>query len=625
MLNHLSLKKCFKDSTFNPVAIFFLAFSVRFCLSWYLLGLSWHYAGDGYENARLLEHIVGSNCYMPPGQYLFAGCINQLFSQPQYFLLRVATIVLSALVSVNIYRIGRDAYGTPVGAIAGYASVFSLTFIFHSWTFYGTTLAACLFSFFIVHFLRMMQCPRKRDSIAAGVFLGLSALTRTEMLIFVPIAFFWFLVVKGRKKGYVTSIVTMVLITSAVVSCWTVRNYVVCDKFVLVSSNGAVNFFIGNNPIQRGRYFLPPAFQDAKEDFFLSGLIYDLEHPGWFVHFYSEKFKLYWSPSTREHPKQLLDSRFGKSAVRLFNDKFEQSRLNRFIQNPRLNEFYTLSTMLYSCAIGVFWFFVFLGMIYGQLCWRKTCFLIGLCFASALVFSLFFTGANRFFVPILPCLYSIMGFGVFFLYRAQRLGKVEVKTLLWRNGFLVLLLLALFLCRELFIYYPAEKQETIEELSMWNVMSMGEESVRLIIMGSQLAYPVKSGSTTSEAFSVWLGEKAIPHISQAGKKPSNEKFYFKDVKDLLCKKAFVINVPHTMMNSFVGETKLDNLKVTGREIVQSLQGKITVSYVPAWQFRSWFEAVINSLLEHLKGRQTRTYGSRISRNLSPILLRSRTV
>ena len=147
----------------------------------------------------------------------------------------------------------------------------------------------------------------------------------------------------------------------------------------------------------------------------------------------------------------------------------------------------------------------------------------------------------------------------------------------------------------------------------------------MIIMGSQLAYPVKSDSFTSDAFSVWLGDKEIPHISQSGQTPGDEKFYFKDVKDLLCKNAFVLNVPHVLMNSFVGESKRDDGKVTVKEIVQSLKGKIRVRYVPAWQFRSWFETGINSLLMYLKGRQAQNHGYPISKNLSAILLRLRAV
>jgi hypothetical protein len=588
--------------------------------------LSWQYdTGDGYENAQLLEHIVGSNCYMPPGQYLFAGCINQFFLEPQYLLLRIATIVLSALVSVNIYRVGRDVYGTPVGVIAGYASVVSLPFIFHSWTFYGTTLAACLFSFFIVHFLRIMQCPRKWDNIAAGLFLGLSALTRAEMLIFAPVALFWFLVVKGSRKEYLKNILTVLVVAAVVIGSWTVRNYLVCDKVVLVSSNGGVNFFIGNNPVQRGGYFPPRAMNSESGDFLLSGLIYDLEHPGWFVRFFREKCKLCWSSGTWEHPKQLLESRFDKSTIRLFSDTFEESRLNNFIQNPRLDQIHAFVIMFYSVVIGAFWFLVVAGIIYSHLFWRKSYFLIGICLVSVFVFSLFFSGANRFFVPILPCLYIIMGSGVLFLYQLPRLWGEEVKTLLKRNGLLFIVLLGASLCRGLFIYYPAEKLETIEELRTWNVISMGDASVRLIIMGSQLAYPVQSDSLNSDAFSVWLGEKEIPHISQAGQTPSDEKFYFKDVKDILCRNAFVLNVPHVLMDNFVDESKRDGGKVTGKEIVQSLEGKIRVGYVPAWQFRPWFETGINSLFKNLKERQSQTDENYISGNVSSILHRLRTL
>jgi hypothetical protein len=562
---------------------------------------------------------------MPPGQYLFAGSINQFFAEPQYLLLRITTIVLSALVSVNSYRIGRDIYGSPVGVVAGCASVVSLPLIFHSWTFYATTLAACLFSFFVVHFLRVMMFARKRDCIAAGVFLGLSVLTRTEMLIFAPIALIWFIVVKGIRKEHLEALVTVLLITAGVILPWSLRNYLMCDKVVLVSSNGGVNFFIGNNPLQRGGYFPPRAMKNEGGNFLVSGLTYDLEHPGWFVHFLREKSILYNSSATWEHPRQLLESRFQKSALRMFNETFEESRLGRLIQDPRLDWVFGSVSMLYGIVIGVFWLLVIAGIFYSHLFWKQSYFLIGIWLASVLVFSLFFSGANRWFIPVLPYLYIIMGSGVVFLYRLPRLRGEEVKTLVWANGLVVFLLCAVFLSRRCFIYYPEQKQETIEELHAWNLISMGEESVRLLIVGSQLSYPVKHDSMTSDSFSVMLGGKKIPHISRAGDTPNDEKFYFKEIKGFLCSNGFVLNVPHGLMNGFVADTKRNPWKVTGKEIVQSLAGKITVSYVPAWQFRGWVEAGINSLLKRFKERQARIYGGNISGHLSSVLLRLRTV
>ncbi|MDX1777712.1 MAG: glycosyltransferase family 39 protein, partial [Thermodesulfobacteriota bacterium] len=537
----------------------------------------------------------------------------------------IATIILSALLSVNIYRIGKDVYGQPVGVIAGYSSVVSLPLIFHSWTFYATTLAACLFSFFVIHFLRLIKFDRNRDGIAAGIFLGLSVLTRTEMLIFAPVGLIWFLVVKGIRNEYLGSIFTVLLIAALVILPWTVRNYLVCEKVVLVSSNGGVNFFIGNNPLQRGGYFPPRAMNNKSGNFLLTGLTYDLEHPGWFIHFFKEKGLLYGSSRTWEHPKQLLESRFEKSALRMFNDRFEESRLSGFIRDSRLDPVFDRVNMLYTIVIGVFWLLVTAGIFYSHLFWRESYFLMGIWLTSVVVFSLFFSGANRWFVPILPYLYIIMGSGVVFLYRLPSFKGEEVKKLVWVNGLLVLLLLGVFLSRKLLIYYPETTKETIEELHAWNLISMGEESVRLLIMGSQLSYPVKPDSMTSDSFSVMLEGREIPHISQAGDTPRDEKFYFKDVKEFLCNNGFVINVPHGLMNSFLTDTKGIREKVTGKEIVQSLEGKITVSYVPAWKFRGWVEAGINSLLDRLKGRQAQIYGSNISGHLSSALLKLPTV
>jgi len=601
MIRYPLIKKCLKGTRCHILNIFLLALSIRLFLVWYLLGLDWRYnTGDGCENAVFLDQIFKNSCYMPPGQYLFAGLINQFFLQPNYFLLRIATILLSALISINIYRIGKENFGHNVGIIAGYFSIVSLTFIFHSWTFYGTTLASCLFSFFILYFFRVLRFPEKKSIILAGFFLGLSALTRAEMLVFFPMAFLWFLVEKGIRGETVRNAFKLLLFSLLVVFCWTVRNYLICDKFVLVSSNGPINFFIGNNPIQKGSYFPPIASKRERENYLLSGMIYNLEHPGWFVQFFKEKFKLYWSSKTGDHPKQLMESRFNNSAVKLFNDRFEESRLNRFVQNPRLGEFYEFLIFLYSCLIGFFWFFTFLGLIYGNSLWQKSYFLIGICFANALVFSLFFSGSNGYFVPMLPYLYLIMSIGITSVYKISHLEKERIRVLLYSNSFILLIIVFGYVFSSLLIYHPVEKWEEIRGLRNWNVLSIEKHTVSLSILESQLSYPVKKGSLNRRSFSLWIGEKEIPHLLAAGENNRRGKFYFLKVKDLLCNNSLIINLPHTLIDVFLSERKSGNEKVAIEEIVRSLNGKITVRYNPKWKFHSWIENIIKHFLHLLQ-------------------------
>ena len=592
--------KIFKSTRYHILCIFVLAFLVRLLLVWYLLGLDWRYKTGGYENAFFWKHILEGGCYMPPGQYLFAGLVNQFFPQPNYLLLRIAIILLSAFVSVNIYKIGKENINHTVGIITGYFSIISLTLIYQSWTFLSTTLAMCLFSLFILYFFRMLKLPKKKNIILAGVFLGLSALTRTEMLIFLPISFLWFLLVRGIGKNNFKSVFIMVLISLFVISFWTARNYLVCNRYILISSNGPINFFIGNNPIQNGRYLPPIASEGEKDNYLLSGLIYDLEHPGWFVEFFKEKFILYWSSCTREHPKQLLESRFDKSTVKLFNDSFEDSRLNKFIRNPRLDKFNEDMCFLYDCLLGVFWFFIFLGFIYGHLFWQKSYFLFGVCFVNAIVYSLFFPGANRYFVPMLPYLYIMMGIGINFIYKLPNLNREEVKTLLKRNSFIALIVFITYICSVFLINHPQGKQERIKGLHHWNILSIKEEFASLMLMESQLSYPVKKGSFKGQSLSVWIGEEEIPCLRLAGNKKNDEKFYPLKVKDFLCKNAIVINLPHTLIKSFSNNRKVNDGKVTAKEIINSLNNKIAVSYVPAWRFHGWIEKTMQYFLHLLQ-------------------------
>ena len=123
--------------------------------------------------------------------------------------------------------------------------------------------------------------------------------------------------------------------------------------------------------------------------------------------------------------------------------------------------------------------------------------------------------------------------------------------------------------------------------------------MRLIIMESQLAYPVKSDALRRDTFSVRIGSYNIPHLEVAGSERTDEKYYFKRVSDLLCKNAIVINIPNVLMGTFMRPIGSENEEMKAHTIIQALQGTITVSYIPAWQFCSVVEKSCDYVLERL--------------------------
>jgi hypothetical protein len=84
-------------------------------------------------------------------------------------------------------------------------------------------------------------------SLAAGALTGVSVLVRPAMLFFLPLAVLWLFF---RRMPVLA--VTLVAGAAAVIAPWTVRNYRVHDRFVLVASEGGVTFWTGNHPLARG-------------------------------------------------------------------------------------------------------------------------------------------------------------------------------------------------------------------------------------------------------------------------------------------------------------------------------------------------------------------------------------
>lgn len=89
---------------------------------------------------------------------------------------------------------------------------------------------------------------------AAGFLIGLSALARANILLFLPVVLVWVLFLSGEdrrvRKAIVTAACAMLAISPA-----TIHNYLAAKDFVLITSNGGVNFYIGNGEEATGLFY----------------------------------------------------------------------------------------------------------------------------------------------------------------------------------------------------------------------------------------------------------------------------------------------------------------------------------------------------------------------------------
>ena len=95
--------------------------------------------------------------------------------------------------------------------------------------------------------VRETSTPVSRTAAIAGVIAGVGALVRPAMIVFVALAVLWLL---WRRRP--ARLIAFALGAALVIAPWTVRNYLVDGRAVLVAADGGVNFWIGNNPRASG-------------------------------------------------------------------------------------------------------------------------------------------------------------------------------------------------------------------------------------------------------------------------------------------------------------------------------------------------------------------------------------
>ncbi len=172
---------------------------------------------------------------------------------------RIIQIIIGSLNCVLVYLIGCLAFERRVGILAGFAAATYWLFPY----FESELLVVTLVVFLDLVLLSLLLHAGRKDRwwlwLLSGIALGVSAVARPSILIFVPVVALWLVMLYyaqwRRLLGFGASLAVGMIVTIAPV---TIRNAVVGHDRVLVSSTAGVNFFIGNNPQSDGMSAIVP-------------------------------------------------------------------------------------------------------------------------------------------------------------------------------------------------------------------------------------------------------------------------------------------------------------------------------------------------------------------------------
>ncbi|HEY8490452.1 MAG TPA: glycosyltransferase family 39 protein [Dehalococcoidia bacterium] len=206
--------------------------------------------------------------YFPPGYPLFLAAVYRVLGHH----LTAVELIQAALGTASVallYGLARQAFGARAGLAAA-----ALLAVAPGQILYVSQLhTEVLFTFLALLAVWLTAAGGRREGrpgwlalVAAGAVAGLAALVRGQGLLILPAAGAYLLALRLPWRRWAPRMALTVLAATAVLLPWWVRNAVVLDAFVPLSTNGGVDLWIGNHPGAPGHFWLPdPAVfpQDA--------------------------------------------------------------------------------------------------------------------------------------------------------------------------------------------------------------------------------------------------------------------------------------------------------------------------------------------------------------------------
>ncbi|MCX7919681.1 MAG: tetratricopeptide repeat protein [bacterium] len=254
------------------LGIFLLAFLLRLGYLWQISSAPYFDdpIGDSqiyYQRALeiLAGDLLGKDVFFhssPPYPYFIAAALA--VSGHSLFFVYLLQILIGSGNCILIYLLtkrlanGRIYPAILAGLFAGFYGLFAF--------FDGDMLMIFLTVFCvdlsILLLLKYLETKQIRYSFFAGLSFGLAVLDKPNLLLFVPVAMVFLVrdwsdrAIRCRRWHWKPAFLYLGAIFLLMMPV-TIRNYIVGHDFVLISSNGGVNFYIGNNPNSLGTFKLP--------------------------------------------------------------------------------------------------------------------------------------------------------------------------------------------------------------------------------------------------------------------------------------------------------------------------------------------------------------------------------
>jgi Tfp pilus assembly protein PilF len=394
-------------------------------------------------------NIIGSEVFFRAPLYpYFLGLIYSIFGDGP-FTYRIIQSLLGSFSCVLVYFIALRLFNKRTALIAGLIAAFYSVFIYFDNELLITNLFVFLFLLLLLVMINNGEKPSNRRIYIIGLVCGLAAIARPTILVILPVLvyylFFYRRKAQAKPKRKLIPIAILFAGLLTVILPVTIRNYVVGKDIVLISYQGGVNFWIGNNEQSDGKTAGAPGYFKAQGEYqdnvkFSSRRVAENDLGR---ELKPSQISSYWYKKGFEyiatHPDGFIKL-FIKKLYFLWNSYEIESNRNLYSQRK------------YSSLLSILQWHTLLGFPFGLIAplalagiyitirkWERRYFLfLGMLFSYQLILILFFI-TSRFRVPTLPFLIILAAVALdYFITRIKRKKpKLIIPLIIFFAGLLI--------------------------------------------------------------------------------------------------------------------------------------------------------------------------------------------
>ena len=195
-------------------------------------------AGHGYQTG------AGPIAYIPPGYPLWLAFVYY-FAGHSLLAAKLVNSLLAIFTIYLVYLLAKNIFTQRIALLSALLVALMPSLILYAGLLASENLAIPLFLAAIYFYRRALETKQSRYCIGAGLIMGLTIMVRPITLLVPVVWLVYYLLHKPTLKQFIFHSALLGICTLAPILPWTIRNYLVFQHFIPISTNGSYALLVG--------------------------------------------------------------------------------------------------------------------------------------------------------------------------------------------------------------------------------------------------------------------------------------------------------------------------------------------------------------------------------------------